>query len=90
MQAAGLELITIKAQPEQPAAHAVLFIVCHAAATTGFLLYQRLMADCQTELQVRLDLPGMEGGVEQPELNGALGKGSVEVEPPVAALVVMV
>ena len=55
MVTAGLELVTIQPQPQQPATHTVLLVISHTPAATGFLLAQCLMTQRQTELNVRLN-----------------------------------
>ena len=58
------------------------------AAGSGFL-HQGLVGDGQAQLDIRLDLPGMEGGVKQPELNGSLGKHAVQIQRMVAAGIIV-
>ena len=90
MAAGGFELVANEPQPQQPGAEGVLFIVAMGPGVGGALLHQRLMADSQAELDIGFDLAGMEGGIEQPELNGALGEYAVQIEPVVPGVVVVV
>jgi hypothetical protein len=53
-------------------------------------LHQRLMADCEAELNIAFHLTGMEGGIEQSEFDGALGEHAVQIQGMVAAVVVMI
>ncbi len=87
--AAGLELITNQAKAEHPAAEGVFFIVRFRFPCRGFLLGQRLMGHGKAELDVGFDFAGVKGAVEKAELDGAFGKGGVEVQAVVAAAVVM-
>lgn len=52
-------------------------------------MLQCLMADGQAELDIGFDLTRMEGGVEQPELNGALGKHTVQIKAMISGFVVV-
>ena len=53
-------------------------------------LHQRLMADGEAELDIAFHFTGMEGGIEQPEFDGALGEHAVQIQGMVAAVVVMI
>ena len=90
MAAGGFELVANEPQPQQPGAEGVLFIVAMGPGVRGAFLLQRLMADGQAELDIGFDLTRMEGGVEQPELNGTLGEYAVQIEPVVPGMVVVV
>lgn len=89
MQPAGLKLIPIQPQPQQPAPHAVLFIVRNTPAAAGPLLCQSLVTDRQTELDVCLDLPRMGGAVENAELYGTPGKRGMEIQAVIPGFMVM-
>ena len=55
----------------------------------GPLLIERLVADGETNLYIRLQLAGVQRRVEQPEFDSAPVENAVEVEPLIAAVVVM-
>lgn len=90
VQPAGLEFVSDEPQPQHPAPEGVFFVVRFRLSGGGFLLREGLMGHRQAELDVCLDLPGVEGAVEKPELYRPFGKGGVEVEAVVPAAVVMV
>ena len=89
VEPAGLEFFPDKPQPEHPAPEGVFLVVRLRLSGGGFLLGQCLMGHRQTELDVCLDFPGVEGAVEKPEFHRPFGEGGVEVEPVVPAVVVM-
>lgn len=90
MEPAGLEFFPDEPQPEHPAPEGVFLVVRLRLSGGGFLLGQGLMGHRQAELDVCLDFPGVKGAVEKPEFHRPFGEGGVEVEPVVAAVVVMV
>ena len=89
VMAAGLELVANQAEAEHPAAEGVFFIVRFGFPRRCFLLCQCLMGHGKAELDVGFDFTGVKGAVEKAELDGAFGKGGVEVQAVVAATVVM-
>lgn len=89
VQPAGLEFVSNEPQPEHPAPEGVFLVVRFRLSGGGFLLGQGLMGHCQTELDVCLDFPSVEGAVEKPEFHRPFGEGGVEVEPVVPAAIVM-
>ena len=68
----GLELLAVQAQPEEPAPEGVRGVVGDRAGRAGAGDRQGLVADREAQLDVGLDLPGVEAGVEGPELDRAL------------------
>lgn len=68
----GFELIANQPQPQKPGAEGVLFVLRLGSGAHGPLLDQRLMGDCQTQLDVTLDFSRVEGRIEHPKLNGSL------------------
>ena len=89
VEPAGLEFVADEPEAEHPAPESVFLIVRLRLSGGGFLLGQCLMGHRQTELDVCLDFPGVEGAVEKPEFHRPFGEGGVEVEPVVPAVVVM-
>ena len=67
----GLELLAVQAQPEEPAPEGVRGVVGDRAGRAGAGDRQGLVADREAQLDVGLDLPGVEAGVEGPELDRA-------------------
>lgn len=60
----GFELIANQPQPQKPGAEGVLFVLRLGSGAHGPLLDQRLMGDCQTQLDVTLDFSRVEGRIE--------------------------
>ena len=89
MLPAGLEFVSDQPKPKHPAPESVFLVVRLRLLGGGFILGQGLMGHRQAELDVCLDFPCVEGSVEKPELDGPFGKGGVEVEAVVPAVVVM-
>lgn len=89
MLAGGLELIADQSQPQKPGTEGVLFIFRVGPGAHRPLLYQRLMGNCQTQLDVAFDLPGVEGGIEHPKLNGSLAEHAVQIQRVIPGVVVM-
>ena len=85
----GLELLAVHAQPEEPAPEGVGGVVGDRAVRAGAGDRQGLVADREAQLDVGLDLPGVKGGVESPELDGALLPNGVEVQEVVPGGVVV-
>lgn len=77
MVAAGLELIAVESEPQQPASHAIFLVISNAPSATGFFLAECLLTECQTKLNIGFNLPRMGSGVEQPKLDCSFGKGGV-------------
>ena len=76
----GLELLAVHTQPEEPAPEGVRRVVGDRAVRAGGGDRQGLVADREAQLDVGFDLPGVQGGVESPELDGALLPNGVEVQ----------
>ena len=72
MLSGSFELVPYQPQPQKPCAEGVLFVLRLGSGVHGPLLDQRLMRNRQTQLDVAFDLPGVEGGIEHPKLNGSL------------------
>ena len=91
MLAGGLELVADQAEVEQEDPEVVLgalgIEVPLAAGCSSAV--ERLGGDAQTELQVGFDLSGMQGRLEPAELHRAPVPDVVQVDPVVAAVVVV-
>ena len=94
----GFEFVADEAQAEKPSPHRVfgVFVLLGLGACGADFLCQ--LAQCQAKLNVALEVSGVKsalalggGGIEleKPELNRAFGKGGVEVEHMVSAVVVV-
>ena len=94
MLASGFELRADEAQPQEPAPEGVLGVIRLRARWACCLGGQGLCADGQAELDVCLDLAGMQRAVEGTELDGMCrafgGEGRVEVEQVIARAVVVI
>ena len=90
----GFKFVADEAQAEEPAPEGVLRVVRDRAGGACGLGVQGLGAYREAQLDVGLDLPGVECAVEGAELDGVRralrGEGGVEVEQVVAAVVVVV
>ena len=69
MLAGSFELVTYQPQPQEPSAEGVLFIFRVGSGAHRPLLHQCLVGNRQAQLDIALDLPGEEGGIEHPEFN---------------------
>ena len=89
----GGKFVSDEAQPEEPAPEGVFRVIGNRARGAGGLAGQRLCADGEAQLDIRLYLACVECAVEGPELNGvrrSLGrKGRVEVEQMISTGVVV-
>ena len=89
----GGKFVSDEAQPEEPATEGVFRVIGNRARGAGGLAGQRLCADGEAQLDIRLYLACVECAVEGPELNGVCGplggEGRVEVEQVVTAVVVV-
>ncbi len=92
------EFVTDEAEPEEPSAHGIFGVFVLLRFGAGRLDRLGHLAECEAKLNVTLKLPCMKsalplgGGVvelEKPELDGALGKGGVEVQHVVSAVIVV-
>ena len=94
MLASGFELRADEAQTQEPAPEGVLGVIRLRARRACSLRGEGLCADGQAELDVCLDLAGMQRAVECAELNGVCwafgGKCRMQVEQVIARTVVMV
>lgn len=95
MQAGGLELGTLHAQSVDQHTHhqgGFLLLGVTRAVLEELAVVVGLngpSAHCKAELDVSLDLSGVGGPVEQPELHGALGEEGVEIDSVVSGHVVV-
>ena len=85
----GFELIANQPQPQKPGAEGVLFVLRLGSGAHGPLLDQRLMGDCQTQLDVTLDFSRVEGRIEHPKLNGSLAEHTVQIQGMIPGAVVV-
>lgn len=95
MQAGGFELGALHAQSVDQHTHhqgGFLLLGVTRAVLEELAVVVGLngpSAHCKTELDVSLDLSGVGGAIEQPELHGALGEEGVEIDAVVSGRVVV-
>ena len=86
MESSGLEFWSPHSQPilqdvlHQRSTLRLGFVLLQSGEMQGLFGVDRPGTHGQTELDIGLDLSGMRGAVEQPELYGSLGEESVEIE----------